>query len=100
MARRRHEALEMENLAVGQKEGFTALHEAALNLDIQEIQRLIEQLGLDVNATDDDGRSPLHYVQLSEFDGEDGEYKRCITLLLTKGANINLHDKEGKIVIN
>jgi ankyrin repeat protein len=67
--------------------GRTALHYAALNGDLPEVQRLLAS-GLDCRAKDDNGFTPLHFSTQSN----------CIPVseaLLYAGAEVNAGDRNG-----
>ena len=61
---------------------------ATLNPDVEVLKYLIEQ-GADVNAKDDDGKTPLHYV--AELPDSSIDILKC---LIEKGANVNAKDKD------
>ena len=93
------------------------LFEAARDGDVNMLEELVDR-GANVNATDDDGNTPLHYtsdvteerlesmdeldasvigggvavaLSVARFDG----YNRGTTLLIEKGANLNARNNDG-----
>ena len=70
---------------------MTPLHYAAYNNNPQTINLLIDH-GLDVNAQDKNGNTPLHCAK--SFLKEN---PRVIKTLLGRGADPNIRNKEGKL---
>ena len=73
--------------------GSTPLHECKyavgcrVNKNYERIVKILVDAGADVNATDDEGRTPLH-----EFDGN----KSAQNILIKAGADVNIRDNNGK----
>jgi ankyrin repeat protein len=70
----------------------TALSTAAQRGETAICNSLLNIKGINVNAHDQNGNTPLHYAAIST--GQNNIY--TITLLVNKGANINAKNKEGK----
>ncbi|TRZ37248.1 hypothetical protein CEQ21_17470 [Niallia circulans] len=68
--------------------GYTELHEAAYNNDIETVSTLLES-GADPNSQDDEGYTPL----MSAIDG--GSNPELLKLLLFNGADVTLQDAYG-----
>ncbi|WP_253302358.1 ankyrin repeat domain-containing protein [Wolbachia endosymbiont of Psylliodes chrysocephala] len=64
------------------------LLEAAKNSDIDEVRRLISE-GASVNATDQDGKTPLHWA------ARNGKKEVVEALLKVNGINVNAYDKDN-----
>jgi ankyrin repeat protein len=65
------------------------IHQAAYDGDIQAVkQHLVD--GTDVNATDDDGWTPLLLAV-------EGSHKGIAELLILKGAKVNAKSKRGNV---
>ncbi|MHC4351479.1 MAG: ankyrin repeat domain-containing protein [Planctomycetota bacterium] len=73
------------------------LHEAAEKGDAKEIQALISK-GADLNATDSDGRTPLHCAVGSENLRD--SHLDVAKLLLAHGAAIDARDRVGRTPLN
>jgi ankyrin repeat protein len=70
---------------------MTAVIRACLTGDHGTLKKLIDA-GADVNATDADGGTPLHYASLMKND-------KCVRLLLNVvGIDVNRTNREGKTV--
>ena len=67
--------------------GRTPLHYAAVECDLERVQRLIDR-GADVNAQDKQGWSPLHCAA-------QGPSAAVATSLLNAGANLEARDAWG-----
>lgn len=90
--------------------GTTVLHAVAMNLWPEwhesinvAMQRALDKInmltaaGLNVNARDNDGRTPLHWaVTVPNRYNEYGNDQRALDLLLAKGANPALLDNFGR----
>nr|XP_004469182.2 2-5A-dependent ribonuclease isoform X2 [Dasypus novemcinctus] len=75
------------------KGGATALMDAAEHGHMDALKMLLEEMGADVNARDNMGRSALIHALLSSHD----ENVEAITrLLLDHGADVNVRGKRGK----
>ena len=77
------------NIHVRDQRSATLMHVAASNHS-QEILKLCYELGLDPNATDQNGNTPLHYAcySLASFTTS------CIDVLIQMGANVNQTNKQ------
>jgi hypothetical protein len=72
--------------------GMTALHYASAGNNTQGVRLLVGRGGVDVNAKDDLGRTPLiHVVERATPTSE-----QCVKLLLDAKADPNIPDKSGK----
>ncbi|RYP54685.1 hypothetical protein DL768_000621 [Monosporascus sp. mg162] len=78
-------------IAARDKSGMTALHEAAANGRDGVIQFLLDQI--DIGAEDDQGATPLHWAAA-------GGHEVATALLLSKGANAQAVDKEGRTALH
>ncbi|ETS01173.1 ankyrin [Trichoderma reesei RUT C-30] len=67
--------------------GVSLLHEAARYGGVSYIEYLVDN-GLDVNHTDESGRTPLHIAVLNDA-------KTCFPALLMHGADPELRDADG-----
>lgn len=67
----------------------TLMHVAASNQSI-EILKLAHELGLDPNATDQNGNTPLHYVSYNSS----SIASSCIDFLVHVGAKVNLSNQK------
>ncbi len=65
---------------------MTALHEAADNGNVAELERLLATKQFNINAQDDHGLTPLHYATWKN-------QPPCITTLLQYGASVNVRDQ-------
>ncbi len=70
----------------------TALHEAADEGDIREIEELISEKS-DVDARDEEGRTALHYAAIA------GDIL-VTAALLNAGADPNLPDRDGRVPLH
>ena len=75
--------------------GDTILH-MAVGMGNKEIVKILLNAGMDVNASDNDGRTPL-YAAASGFMLEEFgfEHSDVITMLVTHGADLYHRDKNG-----
>ncbi len=64
----------------------TRMVKAAADRDFEQVKRLVNQ-GVDVNAPDERGSTPLHYAVCGQPD--------MVRLLLLNGANLETRDQEG-----
>ncbi len=65
------------------------LQTAIADGDIDEVKKLIEE-GADINAKDEIGRAPLHFVK----------NKAVAELLIAKGADVNARTKDGSTLLH
>lgn len=72
--------------------GRTLLHLVAYKTDRNTIQQAITQ-GADINATDKEGNTPLHYATNTQTRYDWG---KTVELLITQGANVNAQNLEGQ----
>lgn len=71
--------------------GRTCLHQAALTLEnTEKITAACISYGADVNAPDQNGRRPLHFLT----------NPKCIKALLSHGADIHAKDNDKKTPLN
>ncbi len=74
----------------------TPLMLAASENDIDKVNELLAD-GAEVNASDDDGWTPLHYALM--FSGEQPD-SRIVKLLIKNGANPSAMTKEGDVAMH
>jgi ankyrin repeat protein len=67
--------------------GWTALHHACYNGDLESATILILDGHANVNSYSNQARTPLHFAALNN-------HKTCIQLLLTKGAQLEWQDEQ------
>jgi len=72
---------------------ISALHFAFRYMDESFIKLLI-QYGADVNSRDNNGKTPMHYVQFG------GGYPKVIDLLIQHGADVNAKDEDGIVPLH
>ena len=65
---------------------YKTIHEAAQKGDLEDVKRHLEN-GMDVNAKDARGWTPLHYAA-------DEGHKEVIALLISKGADVNIRNNK------
>lgn len=73
--------------------GVTALHRCAEGDHLELMKRLVSEGGLDINATDDCGDTPLHYAASKNAIAE------C-SWLIDNGADINAANNKGDAPIH
>jgi ankyrin repeat protein len=90
------------NPKAAESDGFTALHGAAWFYNVQVCGLLLDH-GADVNAVDARGRTPLHELARSQYHHSSfleadhfADVLRTAELLVEKGANRRLKDRDGK----
>ncbi len=81
----------------------SALH-YAVDAGNPESVRLLIVAGIDPNAADEEGQTPLHIaVRCASFrqqgNGGDSEYVKVIALLLDNDASLRFHDRSGKTAL-
>ena len=64
------------------------IHYAALNNHVEAVDWMLSVDGTLINDKGDDERTPLHYAAYNN--------KEIVRLLLSKGADVNAVDKDGK----
>ena len=83
--------------------GKTPLHLAVQWSDQEVVKQLIDR-GADVSARDDDGLTPLQWLRVRTRDRyyvNDSKFiKNVLDLLLSKGAEIDSQDIQGKTILN
>ncbi|CAL8124248.1 unnamed protein product [Orchesella dallaii] len=75
-----------------------ALHAAALYGNVSALKLFI-QLGCDVNATNIEGRTPLHNVFLGETNSADMKEHEIVVILLKERVDVTVKDTQGKTAI-
>ncbi len=78
----------------GDKRGCNALHYAARAKKSDMIERILEY-GIDINAIDHNGWTPLHWAVASTKDSAD-----VIRLLLQSGCDQSTRDKQGRTALD
>ena len=83
--------------SVGDGDGTTCLHIAASLANAKLAKILINsETGVDTNAPDNQGSTPLHFAVQDVQDARDADVQRCVKLLLEHGAKPDLKDRDGK----
>ena len=83
--------------SVGDGDGTTCLHIAASLANAKLAKILINsKTGVDTNAPDNQGSTPLHFAVQDVQDARDADVQRCVKLLLEHGAKPELKDRDGK----
>jgi ankyrin repeat protein len=89
-----------------EEDGFTALHGAAWFYNYRVCDLLMER-GADVNAPNQQKRTPLHELARSKFSSSafletdtGANALRAAEVLLARGANRRLRDKDGKTALD
>ena len=77
----------------GDRRGCNGLHYAARARKVIIIERMLEY-GIDVNGTDSNGWSPLHWAIASTEDSTD-----IVNLLLQSGCDKSIRDKQGRTAL-
>lgn len=75
------------------KYGFSLLHEAISGRKWDIAEFLIKE-GIDINLTDKEGDTALHYLCDDNSD-DDEQVLKLIHMLLDRGASVNVQDKYG-----
>ncbi len=78
-------------------DGMTPLH-YAIHLQSTSLVRLLINHGSNVNAQDNDGRTPLHLLADGIY--EDDDVSEIATLLVENGADPTLQDKYGRTALH
>ncbi|XP_046752292.1 transient receptor potential channel pyrexia-like isoform X1 [Diprion similis] len=78
------------SVGVRNQAGETPLHVACFVQSIQCVELILRRPGVEVNATSNDLRIPLHFAVMSTTAAPE-----LIALLLTRGALVNAVDEEG-----
>ncbi len=76
--------------------GSTFLHSAATYSGFKSyeiLEFLLKEVKLDPNIQDDHGNTPLHWLRIFEFEGEEREKKE--NLLISCGADVTIKNKKG-----
>ncbi|AHM62677.1 fibronectin type III [Flammeovirgaceae bacterium 311] len=85
-------------------DGWTALHAAVINShtawsqDESEVIRRVDALihaGIDVNVTDKEGRSPLHWAAWQGYESMVQVRPAVVNELIKRGAEVNMQDSQG-----
>lgn len=80
------------------KNGMTELHLAAYHGELDWVQNCIDG-GLDVNARDKAGWTPLHWAaDMGMVGPDDGEREAIVRLLISSGADANAVAADGESV--
>jgi ankyrin repeat protein len=86
------------DININGEDGLTLLHSACLqihDIPLDVFKYLIETLGADINAVDDDKNTPLQ-AALRQFDPNDNNNnENLVYLLRQKGVNANIKDENG-----
>jgi hypothetical protein len=80
------------------EDGSTLLHEAAMFGGVDLVAWLLDK-GLDVNAKEDDGNTPLMDAVLLPVPAMKGTMESTVRLLLRRGADINAVNKAGNTAL-
>jgi ankyrin repeat protein len=87
--------------------GHTLLHTACLNIDrlpLEIFKFLIETMGYDVNAQNNDNDTPLHYALqhgLGYFNPNNGDDINVLTYLINqKNVNVNIRGEHGYTLLH
>jgi ankyrin repeat protein len=94
-ADRQQPGLAREIVASREKNGATALHWAATNLNIPGME-LCAKYGADPNAQDDKGRTPLHWAARKYGAKAQARLFPVLAWLRVNGADFHLGDHKGK----
>ena len=68
------------------------IHQAAKEGDIEAVKQHLAA-GVDVNAKNDWGETPLHYATIED-------QKETVELLIAKGSDVNAKDDDGKTPVD
>lgn len=81
--------------------GQSSLHQVVTFWgDLAVIEKLLAT-GVDLNATDADGATPLlRCLHYAHYSNDRSQLERVVTLLLSKGAHANVADKKGRLPIS
>jgi ankyrin repeat protein len=78
----------------------TLLHLCAPN-NMELVKKLVTEYGIDVNAKDGDGRTPLYSFMRGTVTLQDEEIpEKIVEFLMSKGADINVVDNKGKTLLH
>jgi ankyrin repeat protein len=83
--------------------GYTTLHTACININslpLETFKLLIETIGCDVNAQDDDKDTPLHNALVCFNQNDGGDTNVLMYLLSQKDINVNIKNSNGYTLLH